>query len=73
MTFEEYKLAIAPAVEANQGWRLGQAAFNVLSIHRPDLSERIRGTALDPYHARDIPPEFYQWVEENWEPSLPPR
>lgn len=66
MTFQEYKVAVEVAHELNPHWRLGQSAFNVLWGERPDLSEQIRGTKLDPFHSVKVLPEFYEWVEKNW-------
>ena len=67
LTFDEYKIAVESYREANPKWRLGQAAFNVLLIFRPDLSEQIRATPLDPFHSINILPKFYEWVERNWD------
>lgn len=78
MTFEDYKLAVEAAHRSNPGWRLGQAAFNVLRENRPDLSEQIRATKLDPFHSTDLTsilPKFYEWAEQHWSehPSVHPR
>lgn len=51
---------------APDNWRMGQTAFNVLVNVRPDLSEQVRGTDLDPFYKDDRLLAFYQWVEENW-------
>lgn len=34
----------------DDGWRIGQAAFNLLRETRPDIAESICGTDLDPSH-----------------------
>lgn len=67
MTFQEYKDAVEYAREHNPNWRIGQSAFNVLMINRPDLSEQVRGRTIDPFHDGAVLPEFYDWVERNWE------
>lgn len=67
MTFEEYQTAVEYAQENNPTWRKGQAAFNVLMCNREDLSERVRGTPLDPYYNDTILNEFYHWVREHWD------
>lgn len=66
MTFEDYQDAVKKAAKDYQQWRVGQAAFNVLCGVRPDLSEQVRATLLDPFHDSNILVEFYAWVKENW-------
>lgn len=56
-SFAEYHEAI---------WRKGQFAFNKLAQLRPDLSEQIRGSKLDPFYDDDVLPAFFEWVEANW-------
>lgn len=46
--------------------RFGQAAFNTLHNIRPDLSERVRGTNLDPFHNDAALADFYAFAQENW-------
>lgn len=52
-------------------WRFGQAAFNVLAKYRPDLSERVRGTTLDPFYCEHSGHptlmKFAQFVEDGWD------
>ena len=67
MTFQEYQAAVERAYKENLHWRRGQAAFNVLLNNRPDLSEQVRGSGIDPFHKDDLLSHFYQWVENNWE------
>lgn len=67
MTFEEYVTEVSHAYRNPElGWRHGQAAFNILARHRPDISERIRTTRLDPFYRNDVLGEFYQKVAELW-------
>ena len=66
MKFEEYKAAVDFAQDRHPEWRKGQTAFNVLMLNRPDLSEQIRATELDPYHDNTKLGRFYQWAKENW-------
>lgn len=47
--------------------REGQFAFNCLFANRPDLSEQIRGTVLDPYYNDALLPQFWIWVKAHWE------
>ncbi len=66
MTKDQYWQRVEQAIRDHPEWRTGQAAFNVLFIHRRDLSEQIRGTELDPFYAREIPTEFCVWVNAQW-------
>lgn len=55
-----------PANERGVWIREGQYAFNCLFANRPDLSEQVRGTVLDPYHRDERLPQFWIWVEQHW-------
>lgn len=70
MTFEQYLEEVQATFQkwstASNPWRLGQTYFNVLCELRPDLSERIRTTDLDPFYRDQIIPEFLNWVGEQW-------
>lgn len=52
--------------------RYGQALFNQLAEHRPDLAEQVRGTSIDPFYLCGPwnNPEkwdaFISFVETNW-------
>lgn len=55
------------------GYRYGQVLFNTLARVRPDLSEQIRGTKLDPFYA-DVKGGGIQtikaakaWITQNWQ------
>jgi hypothetical protein len=65
-TFEEFTLRVTLAQVRNPSWRAGQTAFNVLWDMRPDLSEQVRSTSLDPFYVDERLPEFYEFVKENW-------
>jgi hypothetical protein len=64
VTYEQYLAYCAEA--ATPEWRTGQTYFNVLYQVRPDLSEAIRCTNLDPYHNDTRLPAFLHWVETMW-------
>lgn len=64
MTYEEYLERVY--IERQSQWRLGQAHFNILWRYRPDLSEQIRGTLLDPFYRDEKVAEFRSWVKRNW-------
>jgi len=46
--------------------RYGQVYFNLLVEHRPDISEKIRGTMLDPFYKEFVKTETHQFVEKSW-------
>lgn len=46
--------------------RLGQVLYNELYRHRPDISEQIRATELDPFHHDSIPTEVDTFIKNNW-------
>lgn len=64
--FTEYIAHIGTIAWRTPDLRNGQRAFNVLHAMRPDLSEQIRATDLDPFHDDDRLEAFYAWVERNW-------
>lgn len=56
--------------------RYGQAMFNHLSIVRPDLAGKIRGTECDPFFIPDTThpnwQRFVQFIESNWYSEVSP-
>ena len=69
MTEAEYWIEVSLVHNKNQQWRYGQTLFNTLLDNRPDLAERIRGGALDPFYCEDTTPRikaFAQFIQENW-------
>lgn len=70
MTYEEFlRLAIERFTE-HPRWRWGQTLFNVLAECRPDLSEQVRSTDLDPFYmtATEVP-KFSEWLKAHWVPE----
>lgn len=67
MSIKEYLDTVDEVRGANMRWRHGQALFNVLADHRPDLSERLRGTPIDPFHLDYAPAAFTEWLKANWQ------
>ena len=65
MTYDEF-VSLVVSYRRGTNLRKGQAYFNVLSDVRPDLSEQIRGTALDPYYKDYVAPEIIAFVQNNW-------
>ena len=47
-------------------YRYGQVYFNLLFEHRPDISEKIRGTQYDPFYRDFVKSETHQIVEKSW-------
>lgn len=65
---EFYTAAIARS--RTSGERYGQAVFNLLHEVRPQLSEQVRGTGMDPYHVLDTKDaswrKFVAFLESHW-------
>lgn len=60
--------------QAQNGYRYGQALFNVLLTHKPELAERVRSTDIDPFYEDTLAVDcvignFLLWVSENWSTS----
>ena len=67
MTFDEYLDSVELDRKYTLDWRDGQRYFNVLNKIRPDLSEQVRGTLLDPFYRDVALDDFLIWCENNWE------
>ena len=65
MTHDEFLAEVTRYYNAVTDQRYGQAFFNVLHIHRPDISEKIRGTYLDPFYV-GVDVECWLFVHDNW-------
>jgi hypothetical protein len=48
-------------------WRKGQTYFNLLYDERPDVADRVRGTAVDPFHQDEKLPVFLDVVCGLWD------
>lgn len=66
MTFHEYIAKCEQYYNSIPAWRKGQTYWNVLDGARPDLTERLRATKLDPFYNDDLLPAFLSWVEQEW-------
>ena len=64
MEFTEYLERVMMGYDSHQ--RVGQQYFNELSNQRPDLTEKINGTELDPFYNSRRLPLFLTWVGDNW-------
>ncbi|MFA6094175.1 MAG: hypothetical protein WC986_14650 [Elusimicrobiota bacterium] len=64
MTFAEFQ-AFA-AIRPSHAWRKGQTAFNALWEKRPDLADKIRATAADPFYDDSKLPTFWTEVQKHW-------
>lgn len=65
-SYEQYLNIVQDIQKLHPEWRPGQTYFNVLNEFRPDLSERVRGTLIDPFHSDSIIPEFLEQVQKDW-------
>lgn len=66
MEFHEYLSQWTRSLSNFPQWRAGQAAFNILHQHRPDLANMVRNTGLDPFYDDDKLPGFLVWISERW-------
>jgi len=67
MSFEEFIVRASSYQINSKHERIGQAYFNTLAWHRPDLSEQIRGSFMyDPFHDDNKVPAFLDFVATNW-------
>lgn len=66
MRLQDYLALVNRMKAEHPEWRAGQTYFNVLRDTRPDLSEKIRTTGLDPFHDDRNIVAFMAWVAENW-------
>lgn len=50
------------------GWdyRYGQVYFNLLFSYRPDISEKLRGSAFDPFYSDLVKNDTHDFVEKLW-------
>ena len=65
-TFIRFKLKILDTLAEYPQLRPGQAAYTALAGVRPDLADRVIGTALDPFYIDNRLGAFLDFVEENW-------
>lgn len=66
VTFSQYLRLVVLAKEANPSWRTGQTYFNVLDNVRPDLADKICGTAIDPFHRDCVLAAFLGQISTMW-------
>jgi hypothetical protein len=66
MTYDEFVSEVVTYRIATRQ-RQGQAYFNVLCENRPDLSEQIRGTPLDPFYKDFVPGDCIAFVKSRWD------
>ena len=65
MTYGDFLKQVS-IVKKGTDWRYGQAYYNTLARHRPDLADKIRKTPLDPFYRDSVDPETDVFVQENW-------
>lgn len=68
-TFDEFNDYVTRRLKEQPDWRYGQTLFNCLADWRPDLSEQIRTTELDPFHRDEISGDCWQWIRDSWSGS----
>jgi len=70
MTIHKFYFDAVVIMNKNKHLRYGQVLFNHLADVRPDLSEKIRGTDIDPFYLSSPRDErfdaFATFIEKNW-------
>ena len=67
MTFDEWMVKACAHNESQPQQRKGQAYFNSLNEHRPDIANRLRSTIYDPFYGDDRRVlRFLTKVKELW-------
>jgi hypothetical protein len=66
VTMNDWLVYASVYLQQHSGQRLGQAYFNSLCEHRPDISEQIRCTINDPFYNDNKLDDFFKKVEELW-------
>lgn len=66
-SFTAYLRELATKAYGWESMRKGQYAFNLLSKYRPELARKVQETQeLDPFNDSKKLPEFFSYVEKNW-------
>jgi hypothetical protein len=70
LTLAAFYEAVDTYHKANPLQRRGQALFNTLHEHRPELANRIRATPTDPFYATGLSDPKYisaiEYIAKNW-------
>lgn len=70
MTYNEFVSTTSKEYEnwrkIDSTYRYGQCVFNILAALRPDISEQIRATKIDPFYREYVSQDFWSFVEERW-------
>jgi len=66
MTFKDYIFDCLQFHLLYPKQRQGQVAFNVLADARPDISEKVQGTEIDPFYDDEHLLAFYDFVAKSW-------
>lgn len=69
MTLSDYIAELHARIVADPDKRAGQQAFVVLWQRRPDLANRISGTARDPFYDSERLDTFLDWLGNQLEAS----
>ena len=66
MRLAEYLQIVSTVLNRTPDWREGQTYFNVLTEARPDLAEKVRGAAIDPFYQDGRIGDFLIFISDNW-------
>lgn len=74
ITFADFCVAVDRYISesAPRHWRVGQSAFNVLRVCRPDLADLVSGgdhrqSEFDPFYEDANLPAFYGFLARHWD------
>lgn len=56
----------------NKDWRAGQALFNAVDLICPEIANKLRGGAYDPFHNNSNIREFLALVKKELDGGTPP-
>lgn len=59
---------VAATMRAHPSWRYGQTWFNVVHGMYPEIAEKVRASALDPFYVDALVPVFLDFVEGEFVP-----
>jgi hypothetical protein len=66
LLYSAYLYRVEAYIKENPSQRLGQAMFNVLRDFDDDAQRSVHGGPLDPFHRREVVPDFLAWLQARW-------
>lgn len=66
LTYDVWLAAADKYAREHPQQRYGQALFNHLQAHKPDLANDVRGREMDPFYNTALVAVFLKYVGEHW-------